>query len=272
MSIVVTRARGLITVQDLGRPGRMHEALPRGGALVSDLFVLANRCAQNSDGAAALEVLGEIEIRAERDLLVGTDAERVLRAGSELVVASAPHRVAYLAVHGGIAAPEILGSRATHLSAGIGSLVRAGDRFDTLDDTGPARDTITEARRTRAALDGAAPIRVVVGPDRDAFPAGAIERLCAGSYRIDPTSNRVGTRLAGSAIERSPAYRETSRPMVLGGIEIPAAGAPIVLGPEHPTTGGYPLLAVIAVDDLARFFAVPLGGTVRFAVQRTSQH
>jgi 5-oxoprolinase (ATP-hydrolysing) subunit C len=47
---------------------------------------------------------------------------------------------------------------------------------------------------------------------------------------------------------------------------VPRDGQPIVLGPEHPTTGGYPVIAVIASADLGRFFATRLGGIVRFTV------
>ena len=89
--------------------------------------------------------------------------------------------------------------------------------------------------------------------------------MTAGPYRVSEASDRVGTRLDGPPIGRLE-NMERSRPMVRGGIEIPRDGKPIVLGPEHPTTGGYPLVAVIAASDLGRFFSVPLGGTVRFIV------
>jgi allophanate hydrolase subunit 2 len=44
--------------------------------------------------------------------------------------------------------------------------------------------------------------------------------------------------------------------MVKGAIEIPSSGIPMVLGPDHPTTGGYPVLAVVASEDVERVFAV----------------
>jgi allophanate hydrolase subunit 2 len=256
MSLVVVRASGLVTVQDLGRPGRMHEALPPGGALVPELLVGANRHARNPDRAAALEVLGQLVVRAEADVVVAIDEPRVLRAGDELTIASGLRRVAYLAVRGGIDAPLVLGGRGTQLSAGLGALVRAGDRFaiGSLDAVDAEQSLFIESGE----------ISVVPGPDRDAFPAGALDVLLAGTYKIDPSSDRVGTRLAGLPIERRPDYAETSRPMVIGAIEIPRDGAPIVLGPEHPTTGGYPILAVIAHADLGRLFAIRLGGSVRF--------
>jgi allophanate hydrolase subunit 2 len=54
--------------------------------------------------------------------------------------------------------------------------------------------------------------------------------------------------------------------MVLGALEVPRDGKPIVLGPEFPTTGGYPIAAVVVRADLGRLFSIRLGGTVRFSL------
>jgi allophanate hydrolase subunit 2 len=271
MSFAVIRALGLCTVQDLGRPGRMHEAVPPGGALVAERLIAANRCARNPDGAPALEVLGQLAIRAEAPIRVATDttAARALAAGEELVIASEPRRVAYLAVRGGIAAPLVLGGRGALLCANLGGLVRAGQRFDT---AGLAEVLPPRARRpSTAAADTApqpappegAPIRILDGPDPASFAPGALDVLLSSEYRILPSSNRVGTRLDGPPLPRS-AAPEVSRPMVLGALEVPRDGQPIVLGPEFPTTGGYPIVAVVARADLGRLFSIRLGGTVRF--------
>ncbi|MGN6105771.1 MAG: biotin-dependent carboxyltransferase family protein [Kofleriaceae bacterium] len=258
MTLIVERATGLITIQDAGRPGRMHEALPPGGALVPELLAIANRAVYNPDPVAAIEVIGRLTVRAEAAMLVATDAAgaRLLGPGEALEVSSEPRRVAYLAVRGGIDAPIVLGGRGAQLSAGIGTLVRAGARFAA----GEAPDVEPFSTEPFAA-EG--PVRVIGGPDLDAFEPAAVARLLAAAYRISPTSDRVGTRLEGPPIPRR-AGPEVSRPMVRGAIEVPSDGQPIVLGPEHPTTGGYPILAVIAHADLGRFFAIRPGGTVRF--------
>jgi 5-oxoprolinase (ATP-hydrolysing) subunit C len=259
MTLSVLRALGLVTVQDLGRPGRMHEAVPPGGALVADRLIAANRAVRNPDDAPALEILGQLTIRTERPLRVATDtlAPRELPAGGELVVASEPRRVAYLAVRGGLAAPLVLGGRGALLCAGLGGLVRTGQRFDL---AGLAEVTPPPPG---AAAEPAAAIRLIAGPDLASFAATALDLLLASDYRILPSSDRVGTRLDGPALPRTDAP-EVSRPMVLGAIEVPRDGKPIVLGPEHPTTGGYPVIAVVARADLGRLFSIRLGGTVRF--------
>ncbi|HEX2685353.1 MAG TPA: biotin-dependent carboxyltransferase family protein [Kofleriaceae bacterium] len=266
MSFVVLRAVGLVTVQDLGRLGRMHEAVPPGGALVRDRLVAANRAVHNPDDAAAIEVLGQLVIRAEQALEVATDTSdaRVLAAGDELTVTSEPRRVAYLAVRGGIAAPLVLGGRGALLSAGLGSMIRAGQTFaaDALARAAPAARAPRRASK-RTDDPASAPIRLLAGPDPDHFAPGALDLLVSSDYRILPSSNRVGTRLDGPALPRTSAP-EVSRPMVIGAVEVPRDGKPIVLGPEHPTTGGYPVIAVVATADLGRLFSIRLGGTVRF--------
>lgn len=263
-ALVVVRALGMCTVQDRGRPGRMHEALAPGGALVRGALAAATRQVGNADSDAAVEVLGVLVVRATRDLVVATERlpARLLAAGEELVVDSAPSRAAYLAVRGGIAEPRVLGSRATQRSAGIGRILRAGDELVV-----GAASTRASAAAPAAPFthDAAAPIVIVPGPDREAFPRGALARLLRGSYRIAPTSDRVGTRLEGHALQRA-STREQTAPLVVGALEVPPDGQPIVLGPEHPTTGGYPVIAVVASPSLDAFFARPLGGTVEFTL------
>jgi allophanate hydrolase subunit 2 len=222
----------------------------------------------NPDDAPALEVLGQLTIRAEVALQVATDttAPRLIAAGGELVVASEPRRVTYVAVRGGIAAPLVFGGRGALLCAGLGGLVRAGQRFASagLAEVAPPSGSGGAVADAPAGADApAALIRLIAGPDPDAFAPGALGLLLSSTYRILPSSDRVGTRLDGTPLPRSGAP-EVSRPMVLGAIEVPRDGKPIVLGPEHPTTGGYPIVAVVARADLGRLFSIRLGGSVRF--------
>lgn len=261
MSLVVARAFGLCTVQDLGRRGHMHEAVPPGGALVRELLVAANRSLGNADDAPAVEVLGQLVVRATTEIMIATDRTppRTLAAGEDLAITSEPLRVTYLAIAGGVVAPRVLDGRGTLLCAGLGAPLRAGDPL------APA-DMIGAAGRSLVSFTADEVIHVLPGPDLDAFAADVLDKLVAAPYRISPSSDRVGTRLAGAALPRLPSYREQSRPMVIGALEVPRDGLPIVLGPEHPTTGGYPIVAVIASAELGRFHAIRLGGSVRFAI------
>ncbi|MCC7044330.1 MAG: biotin-dependent carboxyltransferase family protein [Acidobacteria bacterium] len=259
MSLVVVRAVGLVSVQDLGRPGHMHDGLAPGGALVPELLIAANRHARNPDASAAIEVMGALTVRADAAVMVATDSTslRQLRPGEELTVASDRRRVAYLAVRGGVDAPVVLGSRSVQLSAGLGQVLRAGTLL-------AAGDAPIFVRPVGRFVEGDQ-IRVLPGPDLGAFAPGALEVLTSTTWTISAASDRVGTRLGGASLTRTGAA-EVTRPMVRGAIEVPRDGQPIVLGPEHPTTGGYPVIGVIASEDLGRFFATGVGRQVRFIV------
>lgn len=293
----VLDALGMVTVQDYGRRGHMFEAVPPGGALVRSLLDAANRAAGNDHDAAALEICGRLRVRAQREISIAVAGgtvivgarersavvKRELVKGDIVEIASEPHRAAYLAIRGGIDVPVRLGARGTLLCGGLGGLVRRGDVYAAVvgggwnastvvtDDpdvgnmvrrAGP--DDATDLLDTRARPA----IRIVPGPDRDAFPPEALATLCSAPYKIRADSDRVGTRLQGPAIPRMLGYPETSRPLVRGAIEVPRDGGPIVLGPEHPTTGGYPVLAVVHFDDMDRMHAVRIGGNVRFTLEK----
>src|SRR6185369_6980468 len=112
-------------------------------------------------------------------------------------------------IAGGVAAPIVLGSASTQLSAGIGAPLRTGDRI-------AAGACAIGARRSTPASDRGA-IRIVPGPDLAAFAPDALAALVSAPYRISPTSDRVGTRITGPSVERNTAP-ERSRPMTCGAL------------------------------------------------------
>lgn len=262
----VESAAGLVTVQDDGRPGLAHEGTPRAGALVPAWLHAANALAGNGEGEAAVEIVGRLVVRARERLRVATERGAAeLAAGERLEVAPARGaRVTYLAVQGGVAVPVVRGSRATLLVAGLGGLggrvLRRGDALPA----GEARAAGPAAAPADVAHDLARAIGVVPGPDEDSFAADAIDVLLASTFVVAPESDRVGVRLAGPPLPRRVDGADETRPMVPGALEVPAAGRPIVLGPDGPTTGGYPIIAVVASADLGALLARAPGERVRF--------
>jgi allophanate hydrolase subunit 2 len=225
----------------------------------------ANLAVGNPSDAAALEIAGRLAATLEgapRWISIDGAPATEIPAGDRFEVVAERRRVAYLAVAGGLDVPVILGGRGTLLVAALGGFqgraLRAGDRLPLLAPTGrpPARASVPP-------LDLAAPIRLTAGPDLDRFSSFALAALSIGPFRVSPTGDRTGIRLDGPAIEvRSRGAR--SAPMVHGGIQVTQDGQPIVLGPDHPTTGGYPLLAVIIGIDRGAFFARSPNAPVRF--------
>jgi biotin-dependent carboxylase-like uncharacterized protein len=261
--IEVVRAAGLAAVQDGGRRGHMHEGVPPGGPLVPELLARANAAVRNGHETAAIELVGAITLRAGVPLLVATDegGARLLRAGEAWDLTSGKARVKYVAIRGGLDVPCVLGGRGTLLVAGLGGhegrALRAGDRLP-VGDAPPCDDPAPDAP------DASAAIAVVLGPDLDRFDPGAVERLLTDPFAVDARSDRIGTRLTGPALARVDDDEGLSAPMVRGAIQVPASGQAIVLGPDHPTTGGYPVIATVLRESLGVLGARPVGATIRF--------
>jgi biotin-dependent carboxylase-like uncharacterized protein len=264
--IEIVAIAGLATIQDAGRPGRMHEGVPPGGALVPDLLSRANAAARNARGEAAIEVFGGVTLTARDSLLLAADdgVLRCLRAGERWTLGAEGRRVRYVAVRGGIDVPSRLGGRGTLLVAGLGGQEgRALRRGDVL--------SIGRAVEHDGPLAGVpdldAPVRVVPGPDRERFAEHALRTLLASAFVVSSRSDRVGVRLVGPALQRADGDVAVSGPMVRGAIQVPSSGEPIVLGPDHPTTGGYPVLATVVGADAGAVMARPIGASVRFVLR-----
>ena len=166
----------------------------------------------------------------------------------------------YLAVSGGIAVEPVLGSRATDTLAWVGPpRVVAGTELP-VGSPGGAPATYDAPRSPRPG-----PLRVDPGPRADWFADDALERLCATAYTVKPESNRIGLRLDGPPLERVRDDELASEGMVLGAVQVPPDGRPVVFLADHPTTGGYPVLAVVRADDLWRCAQLRPGDEVRFS-------
>jgi allophanate hydrolase subunit 2 len=88
----------------------------------------------------------------------------------------------------------------------------------------------------------------------------------AEPYTVGPASDRVGCRLLGPRLAHRGPAEILSDGMVMGSIEVPPDGLPIVMMADGPTTGGYPKIATVVTADLPLLAqALPGQGRVRFA-------
>jgi 5-oxoprolinase (ATP-hydrolysing) subunit C len=267
--IEIVTVAGLATIQDRGRVGHMHEGVPPGGALVPELLARANSAARNAHGEAAIELVGRITFSARRPVVIATDAgeQRELAADETCTIAAEGARVRYIALRGGIDVPSVLGGRGTLVVAALGGHegrpLRRGDSLFV--GSAPMCDACDDEGRLPPPVDLEGPIFIVPGPDRERFEALAVDALLSSTFAIDPRSDRVGIRLTGSVQVRPRPDASVSAPMVRGAIQVPPSGELIVLGPDHPTTGGYPVIATVVRRCLGSLAARPLRSAVRFA-------
>jgi KipI family sensor histidine kinase inhibitor len=297
--LTVLRSGPLTTIQDLGRPGYGAVGVPRSGAADPASLITANRLAGNQDGAAGLELtLGRAVFRAAGPLRLASSGAPALVTvtagpgpsvqdisfgtsfhvpdGAELRVGAPTAGLrTYLAVTGGIAVPDILGSRSADVLSGLGGgPLRLGDRLPVgAPPTAPgrrpalpapplARPELAEPRIP--ARGQVTTLRILPGPRLDVFDAGALSRLCAATYTVTPASNRTGLRLDGPALQRSDASELPSEGMVTGALQVPHDGKPIVLLADHPTVGGYPVIAVLSDADIGLAAQLRPGDRVAF--------
>jgi len=278
--IEVLRAGPLTSVQDLGRTGWRDRGLSVCGALDDLALSWGNLLVGNSAGTAGLEfTLGPATLRFHADAciaLTGTDAEADLdgrplrpwwrstvRAGQTLKLAAPRERMrSYLAIAGGLALAPVLGSLSTDLKAGFGGLegraLRDGDRLALNSDVAlPSRPVGLHAP------DWSASVRVLPGPEFEAFTAAARDAFWAAEWQVTPQSNRMGYRLAGPALVHE-GEEMASQGVLPGVIQVPPSGQPIVLLADAQTTGGYPRISVVIRADLWKLAQLRLGATLRF--------
>ncbi|MER6984889.1 transposase, partial [Streptomyces carpinensis] len=108
------------------------------------------------------------------------------------------------------------------------------------------------------------PLRL--GPRVDWFTPAALRTLTSATYRVSPHSNRIGLRTEGPPLERESTAELPSEGMVLGAVQVPPDGRPVVFLHDHPTTGGYPVIGVVAEVALASAAQAPVATPVRFTL------
>ncbi|MFG3155936.1 biotin-dependent carboxyltransferase family protein [Streptomyces sp. NPDC048219] len=277
--LTTVRAGALTTVQDAGRRGHAHLGVPRSGALDAQAMRLANRLAGNDVDAAVLETtLTGCALRSDRAVTVvvggapcpvtvdgrpaAWGAPVRVPAGAVLDVGAVTAGVrSYVAVAGGIAVEPVLGSRSTDLLSGLGPApLRDGD---VLPVGMPARPApYVAAPWPGAPAELVLPVRP--GPRADWFAPDALRTFTSAAYRVSPHSNRIGLRTEGPALRRASTGELPSEGMVLGAVQVPPDGRPVVFLHDHPTTGGYPVIAVVAEGALAAAAQAAVGTPVRF--------
>ena len=163
--------------------------------------------------------------------------------------------------------PPVLGSRSADPRSGLGpEPLRPGMRLP-LGRPRSLQEKLS-AEQQRTLTSDPAELRAIAGPRDDWFTAAALATLGTASYQVSPRSDRTGLRLDGPPVQRAPGRdRELpSEGMAAGSLQVTHDGQPILLLADHPTTGGYPVIAVVVSADLGLAAQLRPGQQVRFAL------
>jgi biotin-dependent carboxylase-like uncharacterized protein len=280
-SILIRRTTLPILLQDRGRSGYADIGVPTSGAFDSTAAELAQRLVGNPPTAAALEItMGGVDLEcdvtttvvvcgAAAEIRVGNRAAAINEvvswpAGTTLRIAAVHAGVRnYVAVRGGFAVPMVLGSASTDLLSGLGPApMRAGERLRLAhaDADLPRIGHVPQRRYPQTVL------RVHLGPRHEWFTTDALAALRTATFTISAESNRIGLRLHGPELQRSRSSELPSEPLQRGALQVPPNGAPIIMGPDHPTTGGYPVIATVLSRDWDALGQLRPGDALRFKV------
>ncbi len=279
------------SLQDVGRPGLAHLGIGRSGAADLPAWRLANALVGNDAGTCALEItLQGPRIRLHADLtlaLTGAPLPMARRNGEAMPMwrpvrcttgdiitlgAVSEGCRSYLSVEGGFDITPCLGSTSTDLNAGLGPLsgraLQPGDRLPT----GRTRRSLKinrswslDPRPWFQSPSENAPLRLMPARHTRDLRASDRMRLAEEVFHVSSRSNRTGVRLESDhPLQLAHRCECISEGVVAGVMQLPANGQPIVLGCEHPVTGGYPRIAQLAAADLPRLAQCRPGQSLRF--------
>lgn len=273
------------TIQDGGRSGYQAYGVPVCGAMDWQALALANILAGNPWDEAALEVcaLGPTILFRQDAVfaLAGADFSACLNgqplASNQAFLAHEGDLLemgackcgfrGYLSVAGGFDIPAVMESRSTCLSAGFGGFqgraLKAGDLILLRTPQVWLRDL--PGRQICWSHIPNASVRVVLGPQQEAFSQEGLDTFFSSEYRLGNQYDRMGCRLEGSPI----ALKENASPniisdgVVMGSIQVPN-GQPIIMMADRQTTGGYVKLGTVITADLPLMAQKRPGDTVQF--------
>jgi biotin-dependent carboxylase-like uncharacterized protein len=172
----------------------------------------------------------------------------------------------YVAVRGGVATELVLGSRATDERSGLGRALLAGDVVPVgTDVVGPP---LVDVAPVPSWPTGPITLPGVLGPRDDWFTAESLDAFRHGQYTVQAASDRVGIRLDGPRLRRRDEAELLSEPTIRGAIEVPPDGRPIIFSADHPTTCGYPVVAVLDPHSADVAAQCRPGQSVTFALVR----
>lgn len=286
--LTVLDVGALTLLQDAGRPGRLHLGVPPGGPADRASAAQGRRLVGNPDDGAGLEVLlTGVRLRAEQDVVlavtgapasVTVDGQPAafgsvlsLPAGGEVVVGPTSHGLrSYVAVRGGLVATDELvaelGSLSSSPAAHLGPRpLSAGDVLHVGDDVGEPHIGLTVP-----AVDAARDIITLEcsrGPRADWLTPAALERFTQTHWLVSNDTDRVGVRLEGEPLELARHEQLPSEGLLRGAVQVPPSGCPVVFGPDHPATGGYPVVAVVDDDAVDRLLQQRPGTAVRLRLR-----
>lgn len=286
MGMVIENPGVYTTVQDEGRFGYEQFGVSPAGPMDKRAFHIANVLVGNDLNAAELEMafMGA-EVRFTEAAVVavtGADVSPLLNgqpvsmyralsvsAGDTLLMQMAKGGCrSYLAVAGGLDVPLMMGSRSTLVKNQIGGvegrILKRGDEINFRASVAALPNQAARWIPAEKRSAGCTTVRVILGPQVDAFTEAGKQVFLNSAYRVSGDSDRMGYRLEGQPVEHATDGNIISDGIVMGSIQVPPAGQPIIMMADCQSIGGYTKIATVISVDLPLVGQCKAGDEIRF--------
>ena len=283
--IYIEKAGLQTTIQDLGRFGLRIFGIPISGAMDSNSHQIANRLVGNHINAPTLEMTLKGDkihfLNHAKIAITGSDMSAKLngktcpmyqtieaRAGDILSFGFSKNGCrTYLAIKGKIKADFDFNSYSTYLYGKFGGY--KGRKIEN-DDIITIENNINESinfsinKNEIPVYSNNISVKVIAAPEFDWFPKDMIERFFETKYEVAVDNNRMGMKLKGLPILLDKPRKMISSPTALGTIQVLPNGQLIILLNDGQTTGGYPRIANVILEDIGKIAQLKTGDFVKF--------
>ena len=268
----VIKAGMMATVQDTGRFGFRQYGIPQSGAMDISMMNEVNYLVGNAGEYPVIEfALVGMKLVAVEESIIGVmgamakvngahiEGVSCLLSKGDVLEMEKPFGVyGYLGIGGILNAKKDFGSCSTYILAGFGGIegraLEVGDVLVTRDESVFEKRTIEQQK----LASNATTISILKGPEWAMLKESSEGKV----FTIDPSSNRMGVRLAGAKLKCDGAEIISSA-VIPGTIQLPPNGEPIILMKDCGTTGGYPRIGKVLEEDMGKLAQVAHKKTIQ---------
>lgn len=274
------------SIQDRGRFGYRQYGVPISGMADSYFASCANALVGNDLNMPVIEIpligpnlffecstrsvalVGNIRIKQiskNGDVISQVPWKSFKVEAGDMVELSGTSGTAYLSIQGGLEVEPIMKSCSTYERAKLGGLKGT---WLNINDTIPLRpvSVLQGFFADQPFEHETGPLRVIPGPQEFLFKQNSLYKFVTTPYIVSKEWDRMGIRLDGEPLEYLSPSSSTmaSDGITPGTIQVPASGAPIILGIDSQTIGGYPKIATIISADISRLAHLRTGDRIEF--------
>lgn len=271
IKIYIEKAGFQTTIQDLGRFGLRAFGIPISGAMDSNAHKMANKLVGNNINAPTLEMTLKGDrihfLNHATIAITGSDMSAKLngktckryekievKAGDVLNFGfSKTGCRTYLAIQGQIKSDFDFNSYSTYLYGKFGGYKGrkiANDDIITIENDVKKSINFSVEKNKIPIYSNNISVKIIPAPEFDWFSKIMIKQFFKTNYKVTTDNNRMGMKLEGLPILLEKPRKMISSPTALGTIQVLPNGQLIILLHDGQTTGGYPRIANVIIEDI----------------------